>query len=389
MDTGRSPPQRGPLRRWLTVAWQLRTGLLAALLLLLLDLALRPLAFQANPKPTSTAALKAQAAEPGAAPVILLGSSRFRVLAEADLARGAGIPVRNLAFNGGSFDAMHTLSGRYLTDAVLKAGGTRLVVLGMGPMDLNDGYRNSVVVPDVWGWGHFFARILESGTDNDTRTFLFLQPPLAWSAIATTHRRQLMRVKLRDLVLGLLAGAPARPQAPAAPAADDPVANTQAQAAAGAESLAQVPQPVSSVYLRGWHVGGRQTQALRALVARLKAAGVAVALVHGPVSDWYAGVYRQGELAAYRAQMMALGAELNVPVFLLPKAAYGLVDADYFSAGRFDGHHLISPQGRVRLAQGIGAQVIAPVMAALDAGQPAGAALGRDALGPPGQGGAP
>lgn len=360
------------------IAWALRVLWVAAALLIILDVALRPYVFV--DKPDSLSALRAQAAAPAPAPVVLLGSSRFRRVDPADVAAAApGVRLVNLAFNGGTLVADAALARRYLTPAVLRAGGTRLVVVGTGVLDLNDGYRNAILVPETWGYGDFFAHILERGTDSETRLFLFEQPPVRWSSLLQGYRTNKLRGQIRGFALRLTGRMQrARPPADDDEAGGDVLENTQAQEAKGAVSLAEIPQPMTSPYLRDFHVGGRQIAALRDLAGYLREQGVALALVDGPVSDWYAGVYRHGEWAAYREALIAEARALDLPVFFAPKSAYGLVDADYFQPdGRFDGHHIVRREGRAAFARGLATRVFAPLLAEIERGARPGFAASR------------
>lgn len=376
-------PQPPHSRSFATLLWELRVLWLAVLLLLGADLALRPYVFVK--KRASTDALVEFAQQPSDAPVILVGSSRFRIVQAEAVQAASGVPLTNLSFNGGTAAAELAMIQGYLTPEVLRQAGTKVLLLGTAPMDMNDSYRNAAVVPLTWNTGTLLGHVLDHGTDNETRSFLFIKPPAAWSSLLQGYLSSKIRGAVRDLALRLTGrlSAPKPSKAPddgksaKSSEDDDVLQNRSAVKAKGAKSIENVPPPVSSIYLRNFAVGGRQTEALRSLAGYLRANGVTPVLVHSPVSDWYAEVYLQGEQRAYVTQLKALGAELDVPVFLLPRGAYGLEDADYFRPTRFDGHHIISETGRVKFSSGLGAQIIKPVLAALAARGKAGFELSR------------
>jgi len=177
--------------------------------------------------------------------------------------------------------------------------------------------------------------------------------------------------------LGLGSSAAPAP-APAAPSGVAGVLeNRSAVTSDGARPIAEVPPPVSSIYLHRFTVGRHQLQRLRRMAGRLRSQGVALVLVHTPVSDWYAHVYTPALWNLYLALLRRAGEELDVPVFVYGKAKYGLVDADYFTDdGRFDGHHIITESGLTGFGRGIG-QIVSPLLARLNAGATIGFADGH------------
>lgn len=365
------PALRRPLR---AVLWDLRVLWLTVALLLVAEVALRPLVQRGGDRGSSLDALLAHGREPRPAAAVLLGSSRFRRLpAEIVSEAAGGAPVANLAFNAGTWDAEWLLARTWLTPDVLARGGTRIVLLGSGVMDANDGYRNPVIAATLWGPLDFLGHVLANGTDGETRSFLLSRPPARWSGLLTATRRGQLRGVVRGAALRLTAwlGLTPAQAAKSEPRADDEAdGTTDGAAAAGASSLAQVPPPNSSIYLRDFALGGRQTAALRALIRYLRAQGVTPVILHAPVSDWYGAVYTRGEDRAYRALVLQVAREEDVPAVLLDKAAYGLVDDDYFERdGRFDGHHILSERGRAAFARGIGERVVGPLLREIAAGR--------------------
>ena len=203
-----------------------------------------------------------------------------------------------------------------------------------------------------------------AGTDAHTRAFLFSRPPASWSALATAYQRKLLRGELRDLALRLMGRMQHDTRETESPAGEPDVLDNQEaqQAPAGVKGLADIPPPVGGNYVRNFHLGGLQTESLRGLVARLKAAGAVPVLLDAPLSAWYRSGMIHGEEAAYRAQLVALGRSLDVPVFVLPLSAWGLREDDYFAeAGRFDGHHIATADGRLRFAEALGRRVVRPL----------------------------
>jgi len=369
-------------RSWKTIAWDLRVLWLTILILVVVDLSLQGMRREG---PSSLAALQNQAAAPAPAQVMVAGSSRLRFVDLDAVSRAArNAPVVSVAFNGGTLEATDVLTERYLTPAVTEAAGAKLLVLGLGPMDLNDNYENAIVT-DGWNLGHFFGHVWDHGTGPRTRRFLLRSAPVRWSGLFAAVRRGQLRGHLRGIALrwmGALglgsSAAPAPAPAPSTPTGvASVVENRSAVSGDGAKSIADVPRPLSSIYLQRFTVGGRQWQRLRRLAERLRRQGVALVLVHTPVSDWYAHVYTPAIWSQYLALLQRAGKELDVPVFVHGKAKYGLVDADYFTGdGRFDGHHIISEAGLTGFGTGIG-EIVSPLLARLNAGEAIGFADGH------------
>lgn len=381
---GAPPRTCGKMRRMRALS-ELRVLWWTLVLLGVAEVWLHPHVFR--PHASSLAALEGWSAEtPDAAPadVLLIGSSRFRPLDAQTIgqATGLGLRVVNGSFNGGTWEATARLLDRYAPDERLERG-PRLVLIGSGVMDVNDGFQNALVSAQLWTPRDLFAHVWESGTDAHTRAYLFSVPPASTSALATAYQKKLLRAEIRDVALGLMArrGADATGEAGLGDEAveRDVLDNAEAQKAArGVQRLADIPPPVGGPYVRNFHVGGRQTEALRGLVARLRAAGVVPVLVDAPLSDWYRSGMIHGEEAAYLDLLRREGAALDVPVFVLPREAWGLAEADYFVVeGRFDGHHIASAEGRRRFAEGLGRLVVAPLWARLKAGATPGFADSR------------
>ncbi|MBU0552931.1 hypothetical protein KKF91_00920 [Myxococcota bacterium] len=360
------------IKRWAARLWALRVLWSAALLLLLVDLALQT----DDARPSSLAAMSAQAARPQPAEILLLGSSRLRVIDAARVATAAAARGGvNVAFNGGGGIAMRWLAARHLTPEVLKAGETRLLIIGLGALDLNDGAPNPIIA-EGWGVADLLGHVLEHGTDRLTRKFFFDLAPLRRSGLLSSVRNGKLRGRVRAVGLRWMStlGLAAPPPPPRRSAAEEDVLNNAtARHAQGAAVIQDVAPPLSSSYLHNLAMGGPQRAALLALVQRLKADGVAVALVHLPVSDWYAHVYDPALRALYLKTLRGLAEAADAPLFLLKKTTCGLSDADYFRAdGRFDGHHIISKAGRARFADALGARVAGPILRRLDRGEPVG-----------------
>lgn len=366
---------------------ELRVLWLTLLLLGVADLALRGHVFK--DAPSSLAALETWSTEAPDTPptdVMIIGSSRFRPVSAERVAAGAtaepGSPalrVVNASFNGGTWDATARLLDVFAPDERLTRG-PRLVLIGSGVMDANDGYKNPMVASRLWGPRDLFAHVFSDGTDEDTRAYLFSVPPASESALLTAYRQKLLRAELRDLALRLTARVPAaKPGTLATSSERDVLDNAEAQrAGAGVRGLADVPPPVGGAYVRDFHLGGTQTEALRGLVRRLRAAGAAPVLVDAPLSAWYRSGMIHGEEAAYLAHLRAFAEAEDVPAFALPLAEWGLTEADYFvEAGRFDGHHIASVEGRERFADALGRLVVAPLWARRIAGEPIGFSAGR------------
>jgi hypothetical protein len=362
---------------------ELRVLWLTLLLLGLADLALRGHVFK--DAPSSLAALETWSAEPPDTPptdVMIIGSSRFRPVQAERVAAGAaaagvsGPRVVNASFNGGTWEATARLLDVFAPDDRLQRG-PRLVLIGCGVMDANDGYRNPMVASRLWGPSDLFAHVWETGTDEDTRAYLFSVPPASESALLTAYRQKLLRAEVRDLALRLTARA--KPAETAQTAERDVLDNAEAQrAGADVAGLADIPPPVGGAYVRDFHLGGSQTEALRSLVRRLRAAGVTPVLVDAPLSAWYRSGMIHGEEAAYLAYLRAFAEAEDVPAFALPLSEWGLGEADYFvKAGRFDGHHIASVEGRQRFAEALGRKVVAPLWARIRAGETPGFADGR------------
>ena len=317
---------------------RLRVLWLAAALLLVADIALGP--HVRGSSATSLDPVRAQAADPRPAEVVLIGSSRFRRLSpEAISAAAGGVTVVNLSFNGGTFAALDAVIRGCLTPEVLRAGGTRVVLVGSGVMDANDNHTNPVVAGVFWDWGDFFGHLLARGTGAETRSFLFSTPPISWSSLMEAYRRNRLRAALRGALLGHLASR---------------ATLETKRAAKSVTGLEQLAPAGTSAYLRRYRTGGRQADALRGIIRYLRGEGVHVVVVHAPVSDWYAGGYRAGEDVLYGELMRRVTGEEGAGLLLFDKGHYGLTDADYFEEGRYDGHHILSERGRRRFAEGIG-----------------------------------
>jgi hypothetical protein len=341
---------------------------------------------------TSLDALLNFSAAPRPAAVLLVGNSRFRPVIADLIAEGAGAPAVNLAFNGGGFDASSEASRRFLTAGTLRAAGTRLALIGTGEVDVNDSLGNPILAVAFWDLGDFFRHLLVDGPTVDTRAFLYAHPPLAWSGLVAVTRNGEARRLIRDFglrVAGVL-GRPTRAAPASTPPAtsgqdvvDEVLDNATAQKApSGAANLADVPPPPLPSSLHDFRTGGKQRDALVAMIEHFRAAGVAVALVHAPVSDWFSGALRNGEQARYVALLREVGQSLDVPVFVGDRAGYGLAEDDYFRRdGGFDGHHLVGRGGRERFSRALGARIAGPLLAALSAGEPVGFA--RSELPPP------
>ena len=234
--------------------------------------------------------------------------------------------------------------------------------------------------------------LLLEGPSADTRAFLYANPPLAWSGLVAVTRNGEARRLIRDFGLRMAGalGRTARPAAPpSAPSSAPPdvveevLDNATAQKApSGALNLADVPPPPLPSSLHDFRTGGKQREALVAMIEHFRAAGVGVALVHSPVSDWFTGALRNGEQTRAVALLREVGQSLDVPVFVRDRAGYGLAEDDYFRRdGGFDGHHLVGRSGRERFSRALGERIAAPLLAALAAGAPAGFA--RSELPPP------
>lgn len=243
---------------------------------------------------------------------------------------------------------------------------------------MNDGHRNPLVSAELWGPGDFFDHVARRGTGEETRAYLFSIPPATLSALAQAYRFKLLRGELRGLALRLMARSPENgpDEADREP---DVLENAESRrATAGVARLADIPPPVGGAYVRDFHLGGVQTEAMRGLVRRTKAAGVVPVLLDAPLSDWYRSGMIHGEEAAYLELLRRFGAEEDVAVFALPREAWGLGEDDYFvKDGHFDGHHVATPEGRRRFAETVGRLVVGPLWARLAAGEGVGFAQGR------------
>lgn len=358
---------------------RLRVLWLALGILLALDVACG-LIVGPRARKTSLDALLNFSAAPRPASVLLLGNSRFRPVMADLIAEGAGTTAVNLAFNGGGFDASSEAARRFLGAETLRAAGTRLVLIGTGEVDVNDALGNPILAVAFWGVGDFFTHLLLEGPSVDTRAYLYAHPPLAWSGLVAVTRNGEARRLIRDFglrvagALGRPTRAPATPSAPAPDVVEEVLDNATSQKApTGAVNLADIPPPPLPSSLHGFRTGGKQRDALVAMIEHFRSAGVAVALVHAPVSDWFSGALRNGEQARYVALLREVGETLDVPVFVRARVDYDLTEDDYFRRdGGFDGHHLVGRTGRERFSRALGEHIAGPILAALKAGEPVG-----------------
>ncbi len=144
----------------------------------------------------------------------------------------------------------------------------------------------------------------------------------------------------------------------------------------GVTSIEAIPSPRSSLYLRNYKTGGRQTLSLRALIKRMHPLGIKIALLHAPVSHWYSNVYSPDMKASYRRLLEDIARENDIPLYLISRQRAGLTDADYFIPdGRFDGHHILSKKGRAAFQHFMESQVIGPLQGRIDAQEEAGFSL--------------
>ena len=254
----------------------------------------------------------------------------------------------------------------------------RLLVIAIGPMDVNDARKNPVVV-ETWTLGDVGLDLWQHGLNVRTRTFLRRKTPLKYSRILEHLRRGQLRTRLRDIFMGSSIG---RKQATvdleASTTKTASIDTLGGQGAGTAQRLSEVPPPTNPATLRNFSVGQQQFNALRNLVTNMRTAHVQVVVVHTPVSDWFAQVYSETLWHDYMVFLNRVSAELAVPVMLLPMAAYGLTDEDYFHRkGRFDGHHVLSENGRTAFAKGLLRHVIQPAHDRLKAGLKVDASMSR------------
>ena len=367
-------PKDSQRRHWALIG-RLRVLWLALALVAIVDISLPSLPGTTT---SSLDPMRAFAERVDSSEVILVGSSRTRFLAEKHLSAPAnGLSTANLSFNGGSVEAMSQLIFRFLADATVKRSGVKLLVLAVGPMDLNDARKNPIVV-ETWSIGNAAMDAWQHGLNVRTRTFLRRKTPLQYSKILEYLRRGQLRTKLRDFALAMSGrlGLSQKQEAKSDTKVSEQVIGQRQ--AGKATSLGEVPPPTNPATLRNFKVGGAQYAALKALVKRMRALGVTVALVHTPVSDWFSQVYSPELWSDYVMLLRQIKDELGVPVMVLPKDSFGLSDADYFTtAGGFDGHHVLSDQGRARFAVGVRTEVVEPIWQRLRAGQRVDGSLSR------------
>jgi hypothetical protein len=376
---------RGESRRdWREILWELRVLWGVVALLIVLDLVSRPLVFTGEP--TSLAPLQGYASQPERANVLVLGSSRFRKVLPDRVAAGSGdgVSVRVLAFNGGGLVSQRSAVERYLPPEVLV--DTDLLLIGVSPGEVDDGYYNPVLAAKIWDWGDFSSEVVANGFNELTTGFLFEHFPLGYSALAQGKTARLARVELRGIGMRMMASLGLMKSAydgkkklahQSEPGSATEVMGSDARRA-GSEvtGLDQIEPPAGM--LRGYRVGGRQLAALRRLVAYLDANGVAAALVHAPDSEWYRRGYWQGVEDSYVRALGALGEELDLAIFVLDAGGYGLSDRDFFRLdGTYDGYHLATDEGLDRFSTSLGREVVAPMMRERRAGRRPGYDLSR------------
>jgi len=353
-------------------------------LLVVLDLASRPLAFTGEP--TSLAPLEGYVGQSERANVLVLGSSRFRKVRPDRVAAAGGedLSVRVLAFNGGGLDGQRAAVERYLPPEVL--ADTDLLLIGVSPAEVHDAFYNPVLAARVWDWGDFAREVTTSGFNKLTTSFLFEHFPLGYSALAQGRPASLARIQLRGIgmrlmaSLGLMKADPDEGgefEARRAPGSATEVMGSDARRA-GSEikGLDEIEPPAGM--LRDYRVGGRQLDALRQLVAYLDSNDVAAALVHAPDSEWHRRGYWPGVEEQYVRALREVGEELDLAVFVLDAGRHGLSDRDFFQPdGTYDGYHLATEQGLDTFSTSLGREVVGPVMRERRAGRRPGNGLSR------------